>query len=302
MSITIDANMILFANRLNITSTRMVNDYGDSTIDEIIQSEAAQGNHKAIDYASDLYSSPLKLVEMFRLNSVENRYRLIVNMKESVRRLLLPMLSQDDLRMGLYFFTQEKLLSMLMEVDIEELVNVVREAFSIDEIVMQFTEEDLAGFFMNPEVDRALVMEQIQLMPPEILQQFVEGVTGAEYEESNYKSLMTSLQQLPDDKYREFMASIDPEVQRQLAYQLVTIQPEYLNMFKPEAYVAMLGKLMKPDMVKPMIALSKQSLVNILSDLPDDLMAIVGAQLDTDKLAKFLQHGHMEVIEKAMMI
>ena len=302
MAIVIDANMKLFAERMHITSSRMVRDYGLSTVDEIIEAEAKKGNTHAVDYAREYYHSPEKLIRVFKLTDIENKFVLIHKMDDHTRAKLLPLLDQEDLVMGLYFFTQEKLLAMLMKTDIEELVNVVREAFSIDEIVMQFTEEDLAGFFMNPEVDRALVMEQIQLMPPEILQQFVEGVTGAEYEESNYKSLMTSLQQLPDDKYREFMASIDPEVQRQLAYQLVTIQPEYLNMFKPEAYVTMLSKLMKPDMVKPMIALSKQSLVNILSDLPDDLMAIVGAQLDTDKLAKFLQHGHMEVIEKAMMI
>ena len=36
---------------------------------------------------------------------------------------------------------------MLMEVDIEELVNVILGAFPLQEIVMMFTEDDLAAFF-----------------------------------------------------------------------------------------------------------------------------------------------------------
>ena len=36
MSLVIDANMKLFADRIGITSSRMIRDYGLSTVDEII--------------------------------------------------------------------------------------------------------------------------------------------------------------------------------------------------------------------------------------------------------------------------
>ena len=41
MSIVIDANMKLFADRMNITSSRMISEYGLKTVDEIIEAEAA---------------------------------------------------------------------------------------------------------------------------------------------------------------------------------------------------------------------------------------------------------------------
>ena len=44
MSIVIDANMKLFAERLHISSSRMINDYGLKTVDEIIEAEAERGN------------------------------------------------------------------------------------------------------------------------------------------------------------------------------------------------------------------------------------------------------------------
>ena len=40
MAVVLDANMKLFAERMNITSSRMIQDYGLKTVDEIIEAEA----------------------------------------------------------------------------------------------------------------------------------------------------------------------------------------------------------------------------------------------------------------------
>ena len=40
----------------------------------------------------------------------------------------------------------------------------------------------------------------------------------------------------------------------------------------------------------------------MISELPSDLMSIVGAQIDPKDLAKFLQKGHMDLIEDALMV
>ena len=125
MSIVLDANMKLFAERMNITSSRMIRDYGLSTVDEIIEAEAEKGNSQAVRYAREYYHSPEKLVKLFKLTDVENKFVLMHKMDEKTRLKVLPMLDQDDLVMGLYFFTQDKLLEMLMEVDIEELLMTV---------------------------------------------------------------------------------------------------------------------------------------------------------------------------------
>lgn len=302
MSIVIDANMKLFAERMHISSTRMVRDYGLSTIDEIIESEAERGNSHAIEHAREYYHSPEKLIKLFQLTDIENKFVLINKMDDRTRLKVLPMLQQEDLVMGLYFFTQEKLLEMLMEVDTEELVRVVQDAFSLDHIVMMFTEDDLSNFFMNENLERYDVIEQMKAMPPEVMKKFVEGVTGRPSEETNPMDLIKNIEQLPIDKYRKFMASIDPDVQRQLTFQLTKEQPKYLTLFENQTYVNMLNTLLKPEMVKPMIMLNKESLINMVSELPSDLMSIMAAQIDTKDLATFIQDGHMDLIEDAWMI
>jgi hypothetical protein len=302
MSIVIDANMKLFADRMQISSSRMIQDYGLSTVDEIIESEAERGNTHAVSFAKEYYHSPEKLIKLFELTDIENKFVLLHNMDDSTREKVLPMLDNEELTMGLYFFTQEKLLSMLMDVDITELVSVVQEAFPLDSIVMMFSEDDLSEFFLNDDLERYDVMAQIEAMPPEVMQSFIEGCTGMPVEETGTNNFLSTLEQLPDDKFKKFMSAIDPDVQRQLTFQLTKAKPEYLTFFSNSSYVNMLNTLQKPDMVKPMYLLNKDSLTEMISILPSDLMSIVAAQVDTKDFAKFLQNGHMDLIEDAMMI
>lgn len=302
MPVVLDTNMKLFAERMHITSSRMIQDYGLKTVDEIIEAEAAQGNTHAINYAREMYNSPAKLIKIFKLTDVENKFVILHNMDDRTRQMILPLLDQEDLVMGLYFFTQDKLLEMLKEVDIEELVRVVLGAFALEDIVMMFTEDDLAEFFQNEDLEKYDVIEQLKSLPPEVMIKFVEGVTGRPSEETNPMDLIKSIESLPIDKYRDFMSAIDPDVQRQLTFQLTKTKPKYLQLFENDTYINMLSTLMKPEMVKPMIALNKDSLVNMITELPEDLMAIVGAQIDTKVFAEFLLDGHLEILEGSLMI
>ncbi len=302
MPIVLDVNMKLFADRMNITSSRMIQDYGLKTVDEIIEAEAAQGNTQAINYAREMYNSPAKLIKIFKLADVENKFVILHNMDDRTCQMVLPMLDSEDLVMGLYFFTQDKLLEMLKEVDIEELVRVVLGAFPLEDIVMMFTEDDLAAFFQNEELEKYDVINQLKSMPPEVMIKFVEGVTGQPSDQTNPMDLINMIEQMPLDQYRDFMSAIDPYVQRQLTFQLTKQKPDYLQLFESETYINMLSTLMKPEMIKPMINLNKESLVNMISILPDDLMAIVAAQVDTKDFAEFLLDDRLDLLEGALMI
>ena len=303
MPLVIDANMKLFAERIHISSSRMINDYGLSTVDEIIEAEAEKGNTHAIDYAREFCHSPEKLIKLFKLTDVENKFRILRHMPDFVRMRVLPMLDKEDLVMGLYFFTQDKLLEMMLNMDIQEVVNVVKEAFPIEQIIMMYTEDDLAAFFGNKNLDKNLVVEQMKLLPPDVMQKFIEGITGQPSENTNAEELINSIASLPEDKFHKFMAGIDPDVQRQLTFQIFKKEPDYMTLFSNQTYTNMLNTMMKPDMIKPMIMLKKDTLINIISKLPDELMSIVASQIDPYKFAKFLQHGnHMKFVEQSLMI
>ncbi len=303
MAIVIDANMTLFAERLHIPATRMVEDYGLKTIDEIIEAEAAQGNTQAVQYAQEMFSSPEKLVNIFKLTNIENKFTLLQSMDDETRVEVLPLLEKDDLVMGLYFFNKEKLLEMLAHVDQEELINVVLDAFPPDQVVMMIPEEDLAKFFQSKDLDKYIVVNALKDLPQEVMMSFLEGITGQPYDKiQDPQGVINNITELPEDKFRDFMSQIDPDVQRQLVYQITKKDQKYFQLFDNYMYIDMLNTLMKNDMVPSMIALEKETLVNMISVLPDDLMSIVAAQVDTKEFAKFLIEGHLEFLEKAWMM
>ena len=160
----------------------------------------------------------------------------------------------------------------------------------------------MAQFFQRDELQKFDVIEQLKSLPPEVMIKFVEGVTGQPAGETDPMQLIQSIENMPMDQYRDFMSAIDPDVQRQLTFQLTKEKPEYLQLFPNQTYIDMLSTMMKQDMVKPMINLEKESLVNMITELPDDLMSIVAAQVDTKKFAEFLLDGHTDLLEGALMI
>lgn len=302
MSLVIDANMKLFAERMNITSSRMIQDYGLKSVDEIIEAEAAQGNSKAVNFAQEMYNSPTKLINIFKLANVDNKFILLQNMDDATREKILPMLDSEDLVMGMYFFTQDKLLDMLEQVDIEELVNVMLGAFPLEAIVSMYTEDDMAQFFQQDKLQKYDVIEQLKSLPPEVMIKFVEGVTGQPYGETDPMELIQSIDNLPMDKYRDFMSSIDPDVQRQLTFQLTDKEPKYLELFPNTTYTDMLATMKKQDMVVPMIYLEQETLVEMVKELPKDLISVVAAQVDTRDFAEFLLDGNLDLLQRASMI
>lgn len=302
MALVIDANMIHFAERMNISSSRMVNDYGLATVDEIIEAEAERGNNAAVKYASSYYDSPDKLIKIFKLTDVGNKFAIIKKMDNRTRERLLPLLDQKDLVMGLHFFTQEKLLAMLMDVNIIELVRVAIEAFPLAQLISMIPEEDLAKFMQHKDLDKRFVMEEIERMPPEMFQKFIESTTGMPFQEVNVSEFIMDLRALPDDKFKKFMSQIDPDVQRQLSYQLAKEHPDVLTLFENKTYVNMLNTMLKPEMIKPMIMLNHETLVKMTTELPKELMAVVASQIDPVDFAIYLQDGHMDLIEDAWMI
>lgn len=302
MSLIIDANMKLFADRIGITSSRMIEDYGLSTIDEIIEAETEKGNAAAYNYAIEIGESPAKLIQTLQLHSTENRFRILNSMNPVDLKYILPLLSEEDLVMGLSFFKQDYILKMLENVSVYELANSALEFFPLEELLKMFDEEDYAMFFMNDELEKEVVMEQIRSLPEDIMQIFIESVTGQPQEDVDANELMTNIESLDDDKFKKFTAALPIEVQMQLAYQLIIDNRERLLMFQPESYIKVLGKLQKPDMIKSLIGLNKYSLIMMNAELPRDLMAVVGAQADATDFARFIQKNGKSIIGKALMI
>ena len=287
MSLAIEPNMYYVQDRLNISTERM-NRYSDKTVDEIIQAEAAQGNTSAVNFKKEYEGNASKLIKVLNLGNTEQKYKILLEMNENQRNKVLELLPNEDLILGLNFYRSDKLIDILNKVDIEELIKVAFESFSLADLIKLMPEDVVIGFFQNKDIEQKEVVKQMKSLPPQVLIQMVEGLTGKEADEVNLYGVVEQIGMMPERKYRELMENVDVDVLRQLLFQMTYEDDKFLAMIPNEGYTKVIDTLQKPDIIKSCVALKQETLVEILTKLPKDLCSMVATQADTTKMAELL--------------
>ena len=297
MTISLNTDQYYLQNQLNISTSRMRN-YADMSIDDIIEAEADSGNTVAKDYGRKLFGNVDELIQTFQLDDPTNKYNIINQMSAEQRNKVLDLLDAEDMVIGLNFFTQEKLEQMLGKVSVAESANVAIEAFPMEQLIKMIPEEELEQFFMSSEVRKNDVTAQLSNLDPELLIQMTEGMTGQAADSNDVSKLLAQISSLPDKQFKETMASMEPEIQQNIIFQMANEDKDTLLNFSNQTFTNMVSKLQKPDMVKSMIALDSDSLQIMTKQLPEDLFSIVATQVDTKQLAKLLIDRCPDVLEK----
>lgn len=297
MTISLNTDQYYLQNQLNISTSRMRN-YADMSIDDIIEAEAESGNTVAKDYGRKLFGNVDELIQTFQLDDPTNKYNIINQMSAEQRNKVLDLLDAEDMVIGLNFFTQEKLEQMLGKVSVAESANVAIEAFPMEQLIKMIPEEELEQFFMSSEVRKNDVTAQLSNLDPELLIQMTEGMTGQAADSNDVSKLLAQISSLPDKQFKETMASMEPEIQQNIIFQMANEDKDTLLNFSNQTFTNMVSKLQKPDMVKSMIALDSDSLQIMTKQLPEDLFSIVATQVNTKQLAKLLIDRCPDVLEK----
>ena len=288
MAIAIDTNIYALGKKLNITSERMMN-YANKTVDEIIEAETAQGNTKAAEFAKQLESDPNTLIKTYQLDNPGNKYNIISQIPQQKMPDYLEFLEDDDLRLGLNFFSQEQLLKLMQDfAPIEEVVNSAMICFPLMDIIEMMPDKELNNFIVNKDLDPEFLKKNLEKMDPEVIAVMIEGATGSPVVEEDPKKLMAMLYGLDKDTYQEALVAMDPDAKREMLLNMQKQDPEVMQLFPAKAYTTMLSTLQKHDMMEGMAALQTESLLSMNGELPPELMAIVLTQIDPKDLAKIV--------------
>ena len=297
MSISLNTDQYHLMTKLNITTSRM-QDYSDKSVDEIIDAEAESGNTVARDYGRKLFGNVDELIETFQLSDPTNKMNILNQMSAEQREKVLELLDDEDMVIGLNFFTQEKLMQMLGKVSTAESASVALEAFPLSQIIAMMPEEEMEAFFMSSDIPKEMFTAQLRNLDPELLTQLAESITGEAADQNDASKLIAQISALPDKQFKETMAILDPEVQKNIVFQMAVEDKNILLGFSGGAFNDMVSQLQKPDMVKSMIALDSESLQRMTRQLPEDLFSIVATQADTREFAKLLIDRCPELLEK----
>lgn len=283
--------------RLNIPDSKLQT-YADKSVEEIIQAEAAQGNQAAIQLAADMFSDPTQLIELFQLADPGNKLIIMQSMNSEQLEKLLPMLETEDLLQGLQFFTQDNLMDLLKEIPMEELVKTVMQLFSEREIIENMPEKELDKLLTSHDMDKELVLKNLQSLPEIYLQQIIESVTGEEAQ-GNAQEMVIQISQMGDQNYKQAIMNLQPEQKRRLTLAITSAEPKYYEKFSADAYTHIINReRQKDETIKAMGVIKPEYLQKMIATLPQDLMSVVITQIDTEKFADSLINKFPEILAK----
>ena len=284
--------------RLGISEAKM-QIYADKSLEQILDAEAAQGNQAAIQMAADMFSDPNQLVELFQLADPENKLVIMQSMTSAQLEKLVPMLETDDLVEGLQFFTQDSLMDLLKEIPKEELVKTVFQMFSEQQIIENMPDKQLDKLLTSTDMDKEMLLQNLKSIPEMYLQQILESVTGEESKESNANDLVNQIGQLGDMQYKHAIMNLQPTQKQELTLSLTSREPKLYEKFDTDAYTHIIAREREKDeIVKSFGVIKPEYLQKMIDKLPQDILAVVTTQIDTDKFADSLINKFPEVLAK----
>ena len=302
MSIVIDSNLEYLQRRLNISSVKFNQEYANLSVEEIIEAEAASGNQEAIKLANELLNNVNLVIKLFNLSDSNNKYEILREMTAQQLQLFLPQMEEKDLVQGLYYVSEDNLMTMLEDVPPDQLVKVVFEMFSKEEVVQLLPDEQLDKFLTSTEIDKNKILKHMQSIPEEYLIQVLENVTGQTPESQKSFDLVNQIGDLGPLEFIDVLKSFQPTQKQQLVLSLGKEHPEWFQLFDANAYTDMIQtNKQKPDMVKSMSVLEPEELIKMNEELPNDLLSIVITQIDTEKFAEILMDRMPEFIAEFLL-
>lgn len=302
MSIIIDTDLSFLINKLSISEAKIQENYADMSAEEIIKAEASQGNQAAIELANELLNNVALVIELFKLADPNNRYMILSEMTGQQLQTFLPQMEEKDLNYGLNFFTQDKLLKMLEELPSEQLVNTVFEMFSQEEVVRLLPDEQLDKFLTSTDIDKNKILQHLKSIPEEYLAQMLEGITGEQVKDMDAIDMTKQIGELNPLEYKDALTGMQPTQKQQLVLSLGKEHEEWFQLFDAHAYTKMINTYKeKPEVVKAMNVIEPEYIINMLEELPNDLLSFVITQMDKEQFAEILMNKHPEVMAEIIM-
>lgn len=295
MSITINTDLAYIQSKLNISTSKMET-YKNKSIEEIIQTEAADGNQAAIQLAADMFTNVSQLVELFQLADPENKLAIMSEMTGAQLEKLVPMLETNDLVIGLNYFTQDSLLDLVKDIPKEELVKMVFQLFSQQQVIEFMPEEQLDNLLTGTDMNKQMLLNNLERLPEIYLQQIYESVSGKEAN-GNAKEMISQIGQLGDLDYKNAIKNLQLTQKKELTYMLANQETKLFEKFDTDAYTKIINREREKDeMVKGMSVIRPEYLQKMINELPQDLLAVVTTQIDTDKFADALINKFPELL------
>ncbi len=296
--IYLDVDLMYLTEHFDV-GTKRLQDYGQKSIDEIMDKEAEQGNVSAAKFDLEVLNDPDQLIKVFKLLSPRNRYKILRNMSEEDLKYIMQFLDQKDLIMGLNFFSRDKLVDLIQDLPKQTLALVIFSKMPVQKFLEMLPEKELDNYFESTKVqqNQDKFVEALRYLPQASLEKLMENVTGEPADNANKQTILDTVGSLNPKKFKKAMQSLDKKSKMKVIQKATEEDPKLLLEFSKDAFMCPIKQMDKNQMIKYMDVLENEDLIKMVSELPQDLMSVVATQIDPEEFADLLCTKFQDVLK-----
>jgi len=261
------------------------------------QTDKTDSTTKANSVPTD-YST---LIEMLKLNLPENKFAVLKLMPHAELLHFLALLDKDNLLNGLKFFKKEKILQFIGNLPKKDLLKMLSKMYiSNDQLVENFSIKELNQFLSSKKLDKSNMLKIFQSLSATELAQMAEATTGVSQGNKSQAQLLKVLGDLNSTQITDGIKGLEYKKMRNITSELLKQDPSLYTEFTQQALFNQTVDFAKTSIIEGMDVLDSEQLIKYLDVLPNNMLALVATQLDTETLAQILVNDYQNLLSSMM--
>ncbi len=292
--ITIDTSLLFDAKNF-IYNTRRKNQNAYSNIDKFSDEHAVNGTPKYLKPAS--VQELKEIITALKLDIPKNRFSILLLLPPGELFDMLSLIEPEKLLLGLKFFNKEKIINYLALLPKEDLIKMLLHKISKEKLLKLLPMKMHKKFLESKNLPKDELMKVIMTLPRNILVQLIEFITGESVNNDiPREELAKKFTQFDKTVIVEGLKSLPPNELTAFITKLILNNEELLKEYPKMAFMKELIKWQKSDIIESMIVLDPEKIINLLGELPADLLANVVTLMDQDELTARLLKYHANLL------
>ncbi len=316
--ITLDTNLSIQSSSFHFLLNKLKRKYGytNNNIDKYTEAHASNGvpqtdktdktdQVNGADGVNGIDKDSLdyeKLIEELKLNLPENRFAILMLLPRSELFEMLQLLGKDKLLNGLKFFTKEKLMTMIGGIPKKQLLKMLFEMFTDpSQLIENLPTKELMMFLRSDKIEKGHFMKMFELMPQNNLATIAGYLTKKDCGKMPKKELLNEIDGFKKFHIVDSFRKLDEKSLRNFVTNMTESFPKLNNEFSHLALFNVAEKFAKTDLIESMMTIDNSLIMNMLSQLPDKLLALTVSQIDPEVFSDILLNDYKDILAKLVL-
>ena len=278
------------AHAQQASSTQNTNMQNTQTVQNTQENQNVQQTKKDItDYNA--------LIEMLKLNLPENKFAILSLIPASELVQFIQLLNKDQLLSSLKLFTKDKILQFIANIPKEDLLKLLFKIFvSKDQILEMLPIKELNRFLSSKKIAKGDLIKIFQSFSRTELAQIAEAATGIPQGNKSQVQLLKYIEGLKTRQILDGVKGLEYKKMRNVVSEILKLDPSMYMEFSKGSLFELTINFPKTSLIEGMGVLNENQLAEMVSELPQRLMALAVTQIETELLSQILVNDYQNLL------